>query len=115
MSTAAIPAAENLAGQSEPVVPTSRREQYTPLSLIDELYFADWPHRTEQNQNMHKYDLRAWLIGYAIIHRWTYSPHDVCQYKFALRRDGVTVEVELQTGGLRMSDGIKERFIKTVY
>ena len=104
----------NDSGQITPVVPVTRRETYTPLSPLDELYFADWPHRTDANQNMHKYDLRHWLVGYAIMHGWTYSEKkDFCD--FSLRRNGAIVDVLVVQGGLKLSDGTKDRFIKSVY
>lgn len=101
-------------GQTQPVVPVSRRETYTPRSPFDELYFADWPNNAEANPHMHKYDLRHWLVGYAIFHGWTYQPNED-HYSFQLLRDGATVNVELIAGGLHLYDGKNDAVVKTSY
>jgi len=100
--------------QIAPVVPVSRRETYTPRSPLDELYFADWPHNMEGNRGIHKYDLRHWLVGYAIFHGWEYHPNED-HYSFQLRRGDSAVNVELISGGLHLWDGPEERIVKTGY
>ena len=74
--------------------------------LVNELRFSDFPHEVVGQEYLDKYTIRAWLIGYAVLHGWHYDPID--ELSGQLRKSETSVLIQLVLGGVMIDDELIE-------
>ena len=88
-------------------------------SLFDFLWFADWLHERPGFEAMDKYELRAWLVGSAVLHGCDYTA--LSGLSGILRREGdisqgtwrEEIEVHIVSDGVELRAGANVELVKT--
>ncbi len=80
---------------------------------VNDIFFADFPSEVVGTEEIHKYDLRKWLIGNSVMKGWSWQPIGDGRDSGQLTAGILSVRVDLVPEGLRLLSLGREEIVKT--